>query len=323
MKNTVISTVTNIASLLFLILLSNTSVLAEKPSFSKGVAKQIKPSLNNCGGRSRISAVGEIQSEDGKIWTVPAKTHFETAFKAHDLYNDCGGTELSSLSELKLTDVPVIDAKGNETFTAYIFGDNYFELYINGQLIAVDPVTFTPFNSNVIKFKASRPLTVAVKMVDWEETLGLGMESSRGTQFHAGDGGLVAQFQNDSGKTIAITDSNWKAQTFYTAPIVDRSCLILDGNIRNSFACDKQTVTSTKITSAAHWKIPNNWMMPNFDDNSWPSAVTFTNDTVGVNNKKSYTNFTDIFDAKGADAQFIWSSNLVLDNVVLLRTTIQ
>jgi hypothetical protein len=64
-------------------------------------------------------------------------------------------------------------------------------------------------------------------------------------------------------------------------------------------------------------------MMPAFNDSVWPSAVTFTNDTVGVNNKKAFTNFTEVFDTPGADADFIWSSNLVLDNLVLLRTTIE
>ncbi len=51
--------------------------------------------------------------------------------------------------------------------------------------------------------------------------------------------------------------------------------------------------------------------------------MTFTNDTVGVDNKRSYTNFTDIFDGSRADAEFIWSSNLVLDNLVLMRTIVE
>ena len=46
-------------------------------------------------------------------------------------------------------------------------------------------------------------------------------------------------------------------------------------------------------------------MMSDFDDSAWPSAVTFSNETVGVNNKPGYTNFTDIFDADDADASFI------------------
>ena len=313
-------------SLIAAILFIASSATAEQPSFSKGKATQINASLKDCGNRSRISAVGEIKSEDGKIWTVPANTNFETADKATDLYNGCVGDELKTLSDLDLSKVPVVDASGDgsgkKVFTAYIFPDNYFELYINGVLIAVDPVPFTPFNSSVVRFKADRPFTIAVKMVDWEETLGLGMESNRGTEFHAGDGGLVAHFQDASGKTVALTDSSWKAQTFYTAPIVDRKCLVSDGAVRDSSACDKQTVTSVENTSAAHWAIPENWMKADFDDSAWPAATTFSNNTVGVDNKKSYTNFTNIFDKKAADAEFIWSSNLVLDNLVLLRKTV-
>ena len=299
-------------------------VQAEQPSFTLGPAtQQTKDNLIDCGFRSRISAVGKITSEDGKVWTVPAETLFETAPKATDLYNECGGEELRSTSQLDSAKVPVMDVGGSETFTAYIFADNYFELYINGKAIAVDPVTFTPFNSNVVRFKAERPLTIAFKLVDWEETLGLGLESSRGTKLHAGDGGLVAQIQNAKGEIISITDSSWKAQTFYTAPIVDRTCLIIDGQKRDSAACNKQTVKSANSTSAAHWPIPENWASSEFDDSAWPAATTFTNRTVGVNNKRAYTNFTDLFDAKNADAQFIWSSNLVLDNLVLLRKTVQ
>lgn len=304
--------------------LLSSAVMAEAPSFTKGAATTVlNAELIDCGARSRVSALGEIKSEDGKVWTVPAQNHFDTAPKATDLYNECGGEELSSLSQLELTDVPVTDAGGSEEFTAYLFADNYFELYVNGKLLAVDPVPFTPFNSNVVRFKADRPLTIAVKMIDWEETLGLGLESNRGTKFHPGDGGLVAQFKDAAGKTIAITDASWKAQTFYTAPIVDRSCLVTKGTVRDSSACDNQTIKDAASTSAAHWTVPNNWMNADFDDSAWPAAVTFTNDTVGVNNKRSYTNFVEVFDDKDADAEFIWSSNLVLDNLVLLRTTVK
>jgi hypothetical protein len=64
-------------------------------------------------------------------------------------------------------------------------------------------------------------------------------------------------------------------------------------------------------------------MAADFDDSSWPAAATYSNDTVGVDNKPGYTNFTDVFDAPDSDAQFIWSSNLVLDNLVLLRKIIE
>ncbi|WP_372740351.1 hypothetical protein [Neptunomonas sp.] len=310
-------------SLIFGAVFLTESVMAEQPTFTIGPATQTHAGLIDCGGKSRPSAIGEIKSEDGKVWIVPAENNYETTPKAEDLFNECGGKVLKSLAELDLNDVPVINAGGTEEFTAYIFSDNYFELYINGNIIAVDPVVFTPFNSSVVRFKADRPLTIAIKMVDWEETLGLGMEYNRGTKFHAGDGGLVAHFQDAKGQTVAITDNSWKAQTFYTSPIVNRDCLVINNSLRDSSACEKQKVTNADKTSAAHWEVDKNWMKPDFDDSAWPAAATFTNDTVGVKNKKSFMNFLDVFDTKGADAEFIWSSNLVLDNLVLLRKTIK
>ena len=165
--NTQIMTKYSLISLIIGAISLSTSAMAEEASFSTGVATKTDSGLIDCGNRSRISAVGEIKSEDGKVWTVPAKTLFKTAAKATDLYNECGGAKLNALSDLDLSKVPVIDAGGKEVFTGYIFPDNYFELYINGVMVAVDPVPFTPFNSSVVRFKADRPFTIAVKMVDW------------------------------------------------------------------------------------------------------------------------------------------------------------
>lgn len=64
-------------------------------------------------------------------------------------------------------------------------------------------------------------------------------------------------------------------------------------------------------------------MKPFFDDSIWATATTFTNDTVGVENRRAFTNFEDVFVSPEADADFIRSSNLVLDNLVLLRKTFQ
>lgn len=300
-----------------------TGLVAQEATFTTGLATQVNSGLFDCGQRSRVSAVGEIASDDGTVWTVPAATNFETAPYATDLFNECGGDELSSLDDLDLSSVPVMDAGGTEEFTAYIFADNYFELYVNGLLLAVDPVPFTQFNSNVVRFTADRPVTLAVMMVDWEENLGLGSENNRGKAYHPGDGGFVAQIRDASGDVVAISDENWRAQTFYTSPLNDRSCLVVDGQTRSSSACETDGVDDGTSFSAAHWAMPEDWMMPSFDDSIWPNASTYTNDTVGVDNKPAFTNFLDVFDTPGADAEFIWSSNLVLDNLVLLRTKVE
>ncbi|MEL6640570.1 MAG: hypothetical protein AAFP98_04525 [Pseudomonadota bacterium] len=296
---------------------------AQEPSFSTGRATTVIEGLIDCGRGTRVSAVGEITSEDGTVRTVPAATHYQTAPHAADLYNGCAGFEPGSLAEVDVASIAAIPAGGDETFTAYIFADNYFELYVNGQLIAVDPVPFTPFNSNIVKFTAERPVTLAVMGVDWEENLGLGSEAGRGSNYYPGDAGIVMRVEDNDGTVVAITDDTWRAQTFYVSPLNDRACLTEVGEVRDSSACSTDAADDGSTFSAAYWDVPEDWMAASFDDSVWPLAATFSNDTVGVNNKPGYTNFTEIFDADDADASFIWSSNLVLDNLVLLRTTIE
>lgn len=297
-------------------------VIAQDVTFSTGPATTVIDQLIDCGPRSRPSAVGEIVSEDGKTRIVPAQTHFQAGPLAPDLYNACTGVEPASLAEVDVAAVDVIEAGGTEGFVAYIFADNYFELYVNGTLIAIDPVPFTPFNTSIVKFRADRPVTLAIKGVDWEENLGLGSEAGRGSPYYPGDAGIVIHVQDDMGNTVALTDDRWRAQTFYTGPIMDRGCLVANGQTRDSSACSTASASDGTGFSAAFWDIPETWMMPDFDDSAWPAAVAYSNSTVGVKNKPAYTNFTSIFDAPDADASFIWSSNLVLDNLVLMRWTI-
>ncbi len=190
--------------------------------------------LVDCGDRSRVSGVGEITAEDGTTWTVPAATALQDGPIAADLFNQCGGIQLNGPEDIDLASVSIVDAGGNEVFTAYIFADNYFELYVNGTLIALDAVPLTPFNSNVLQFHAERPVTLAIMVVDWEENRGLGSEDNRGSAFHPGDGGFVAVFEDANGETAAITNDAWRAQTFYNAPLNDRACLLIASTSRDS-----------------------------------------------------------------------------------------
>ena len=95
------------------------------------------------------------------------------------------------------------------------------------------------------------------------------------------------------------------------------------GQTRDSSACDVSGSSDGTANSGAHWSIPDNWVATGFNDTAWPMATTYTNQTVGVDNKAAYMNFSGIFDTPGADARFIWSSNLILDNLVLVRKTIR
>jgi hypothetical protein len=161
-----------------------------------------------------------------------------------------------------------------------------------------------------------------MRLVDWEENLGLGSEANGGNAYHPGDGGLVAVFKDATGEIIAITDNTWKAQVFYIGPIKDLSCLSESGTSRLSASCNKDDSNDGTGYYGIHWEVPSTWMSASYDDAAWPAATTYTNDAIGVNGKQAYTNFTQVFDATQKDAKFIWSSNLVLDNEVIVRKTV-
>lgn len=266
---------------------------------------------------SRVSAVGSVVSTDGKTWTVPADTAFETGPKAADLYNECTGVLLPNAAALDTSKIPLveIDANGTEV-VGYLFADNYFELYVNGKLVGVDPVPFTPFNSSVVRFKVQRPYTLAVRLVDWEEHLGLGTEANMGSPYHAGDGGFIASFSDGT-----VTNGSWKAQTFYVAPLRDPACVMEEGSKRISSSCVVGDEADGTERYAAHWELPTGWETASFDDTSWPLATTYTEAAIGVNNKPAYMNFVNVF--SGAGASFVWSTNVILDNDVVVRTTVQ
>lgn len=303
---------------------SNAIVIAKDQKYSgtgsltQGLAETQIKNLISCNQKgSRTAGIGEIKDVSGNSWTVPGTNHFNEAIKAFDLYNECSTVTPSNLSEIDVNSIPIaeIDSDG-EIITGYLFADNYFELYVNGKLIAVDPEPFTPFNSNIVKFKVKTSYTIAVKLIDWEENLGLGSEKNRGKDYHPGDGGFIASFSDGT-----ITNNKWKAQTFYTAPISDLGCLTEFGEKRLSSDCSTDGVNDGTAFWGVHWKIPDKSFDTAFDDSQWPNATTYTEEVIGVNNKKAYINFIEKF--SGTGAEFIWSTNVVLDNEVIVRYKVE
>ncbi len=294
-------------------------------SVTQGLATTTTTNLYQQG--ARISGIGSITDANGTSWVVPAKVNYNNnSFPfAPDLFNPYGkkyATAAEALADFDENDIVEIDAEG-DIITGYIFADNYFELYVNGVPVGKDAIPFTDFNSHIVKFKVSKPYTIAMKLVDWEENLGLGSENNRGYAYHPGDGGMVAVFKDASGNTVATTGSNWKAQTFYTAPIKDLSCPAENGTTRSTADCSTEGVADGTLFYALHWAVPEEWMNEDFNDLSWPNATTYTNNAIGVDNKQSYTNYTDVFDDPLNDAEFIWSTNVILDNEVIVRYTVQ
>ena len=74
-------------------------------------------------------------------------------------------------------------------WAGYVVADNYFELYVNGKLVGVDPVPFTPFNSIIVRFRVQETLHVRAESGGLGGEARLGMETNRGNRGYTGSSG--------------------------------------------------------------------------------------------------------------------------------------
>lgn len=171
----------------------------------------------------------------------------------------------------------------SDTLKLNVYADNWFMLYVNGRLVAVDPIPFTPHNVVSVDFLPEYPMTIAVLAKDnADPKTGLEYGSS------IGDGGFILKFSDGTG-----THAKWKAKNFFHGP--------LDGNTQNPQV--KQT------------DLPVNWWAVEFDDSQWAHAKEYSVEEVDP--KEPY--FENDFDG----AKFIWTDSLALDNTVIFRTRIE
>jgi hypothetical protein len=294
-----------------------------KRIITQGLAKTTIANLYTCPEKvtnHRISGVGTITAQDGTVLTVPAKTNYANGPKLPDLFNECTKVTPQKLSDVNLDQVPIVEIdKDGEVVTGYVMADNYYELYVNGKLIGVDPVPFTPFNSQVVRFRVKKPYTYAFLLVDWEEKLGLGMEKMPNNDWHSGDGGIVAKFSDG-----VVTDSSWKAQSFYIAPLQHPDDVVERGHIHDTSKLGRvhplaKLPTCREHCFAIHYPIPDNWMAANFDDSNWPRAYEYTDEEVGVGTLTGYWRYPEAF----SGARWMWTISLVFDNLVIARKTVR
>jgi len=188
-------------------------------------------------------------------------------------------------------------------FTAEIWADNWFALYVNGKKVGEDSTPFATersFNSDAISFKASYPLTIGIMARDYVENAS-GLEYIGKPNQQIGDGGLIAQIRDtDSKQVITATNKSWKVFVTNKAPL-NEDCV----KSKDPLLDCKTTVTKT----------PTSWYSTTFKDSSWKSATEFTAAAVGV--KDGYFNFT-----WAPTSSLVWSSDLRLDNTILLRTKV-
>ena len=189
------------------------------------------------------------------------------------------------------------------SFTAEIWADNWFALYVNGKKVGEDSTPFATersFNSDSISFKASYPLTIGIMARDYVENSS-GLEYIGKPNQQIGDGGIIAQIRDSESKQlITATNKSWKVFVTNKAPLND-DCV----KSKNPLLDCKTIVTKTS----------SSWYSSTFKDTSWKNATEFTTSAVGV--KDGYYNF-----AWAPSSSLIWSSDLRLDNTILLRTKI-
>ena len=96
-------------------------------------------------------------------------------------------------------------------FVAEVWADNWFALYVNGELVGEDSTPITTersFNAETITFTAAYPLTIGIEAKDFKETnSGLEYIGERNQQM--GDGGIIAQITDvGTGKIVAVTNGS-------------------------------------------------------------------------------------------------------------------
>jgi phosphatidylethanolamine-binding protein (PEBP) family uncharacterized protein len=171
----------------------------------------------------------------------------------------------------------------SDTMKLNVYADNWFMLYVNGRLVAVDPIPFTPHNVVSLDFLPEYPMTIAVLAKDNADPK-TGMEY--GTSI--GDGGLVLKFADGT-----VTDASWKAKSFFHGPI-------------------QNDTANPKVQAEP---LPDRWWAIDFDDRSWEQAKEYTVEEVDP--KQPY------FENDFADAKFIWTGDLALDNTIIFRKRVE
>ncbi len=170
-----------------------------------------------------------------------------------------------------------------DTVHGAAYADNWFALYVNGKLVAVDSIDFLPHNVVSLDILPEYPMTIAVLAKDNADPK-TGCEYGR----QIGDGGFILKFADGT-----VTDARWKARCFMHGP-VDRK--VDDPAVRIE-------------------PFPEGWERPGFDDSSWTNAVEYPQERIDP--KQPFFEH----DFKGA--KWIWTGDLDLDNTVILRTTVE
>jgi hypothetical protein len=193
------------------------------------------------------------------------------------------------------------EAGTTSTFTADVWADNWFALYVNGELVGEDSVPITTersFNAETITFEATYPLTIAIEAKDFKET-DSGIEYIGEGNQQMGDGGLIVQVTDDASGSAIFSDASWRSLPIHRAPL-DKSC---EKDSDPDATCEFEAIDA-----------PDGWTLAEFDDSGWAPATVWSE--ADVSPKDGYGEI-EWYES----AELIWGSDLEIDNTMLFRTS--
>jgi hypothetical protein len=134
----------------------------------------------------------------------------------------------------------VVKPEMSDTIKATIYADNWFAMYVNGKLVAVDPIDFLPHNVVTVDLLPEYPMTIAILAKD-------NADPRTGYEYgdHVGDGGFILKFSDGT-----VSNPTWKAKTIFSGPPVK------------------------------YESVPDGWFKPGFDDSGWVSATAFSTERI-------------------------------------------
>ena len=144
-----------------------------------------------------------------------------------------------------------------ELVAGYVYCDNQFELYVNGDLVASDPLTFTPHQAVRVSFDYDgvSDKTYAILCQDYASDSGYEYTE---TNAQLGDGALIAEFSDGT-----VTSADWRSYVVSFGP-TDAS--IADG-------CSSSNLGACAVEDGG---APDGWALPDFDDSAWAPATVYT-----------------------------------------------
>ena len=228
-----------------------------------------------------------------------------------------------------------VSAQDVNMISGTIYVNNNFTFYINGELIARDPVEAAPHNAYNVTFPVpnNQDVTYAITGIDLANP-NTGLELGDRC---LGSGGMRAIFSNG-----VVTNSSWKCWTSLYGPVNWQTCYATDdrnGSSKVLPSCIEPGVLPFTGCRTFSREVPQDWNLPTFDDSNWENSIEFDetmtiwglrpdgcevpNTLVSSELDPNGDNMTCPEWVNWGTSRFIWREDLALDNTIHCRYTVK